>query len=97
MLPDWPTISSIRLKSPLVAEGKIVEPSELAFVTNEELIAELMRRKTFMGVVVHSESDWKHQDWGEERMFRVHFNGNLSIEEASRLLNRVASYIDCHC
>jgi hypothetical protein len=73
-----------------------VEPSELAFVTNEELIAELMRRRTFLGVVVHSESDWKHDAWGDERMFRVHFNGNLATEEASRLLNRVASYIDCH-
>jgi len=73
-----------------------VDPSELSFVTNEELIAELMRRKTFLGVVVHSESDWKHGGGGDERMFRVHFNGNLATEEASRLLNRVASYIDCH-
>jgi hypothetical protein len=70
--------------------------SELSFVTNEELIAELMRRQTFLGVVVHSEADWKHDCWGDERNFRVHFNGNLATEEASRLLNRVAHYIDCH-
>jgi hypothetical protein len=73
-----------------------VEPSELTFVTNEELIAELMRRKTFLGVVVQSEGDCKNGLWGDERMFHVHFNENLATEEASRLLNRVASYIDCH-
>jgi hypothetical protein len=74
-----------------------VEPSDLAFVTNQELIAELMRRKTFLGVVVHSETDWKQDGWGDQRMFRVHFSGNLETEEASRLLSRVANYIDCHC
>ncbi len=73
-----------------------MEPSDLAFVTNQELIAELMRRKTFLGVVVHSDTDWKGGQWGEERNFRVHFNGNLATEEASRLLSRVASYIDYH-
>ena len=73
-----------------------MDSSDLAFFTNEELVAELMRRKTFLGVVVQSESDWKHDGWGEERTFRVHFNDNLATEEASRLLNRVSSYIDCH-
>jgi hypothetical protein len=73
-----------------------VEPSELSFVTNEELIAELMRRQTFLGVVVHCDTDWKGGEWGAERNFRVQFNGNLETEEASRLLNRVAHYIDCH-
>jgi hypothetical protein len=73
-----------------------VEPTELSFVTTGELIAELMRRRTFLGVVVHSESDWKGGDWGERRNFRVHFNRNLQAEEASRLLNRVAEYIDVH-
>jgi len=75
-----------------------VEPSELSFVTNEELIAELMRRQTFLGVVVHSEAEWRGGAWGEERNFRVHLNGNLETEQASRLLSRVAHYIDCyHC
>jgi hypothetical protein len=73
-----------------------LEASELTFATNEELIAELMRRQTFLGVVVHSERDWKGDDWGDERNFRVHFNGNLEAEETSRLLSRVAQYIDCH-
>ena len=73
-----------------------VEPSDLSFVTNQELIAELMRRKTFLGVVVHSETDWKGADWGDERNFRVHFNDNLATEQASRLLSRVANYLDCH-
>jgi len=72
-----------------------VDSSELAFYTNEELISELMRRRTFLGVVVQSESEWKDDQWGDERTFRVHFNGNLATEEAGRLLSRVASYIDC--
>jgi hypothetical protein len=73
-----------------------VEPSELSFVPNDELIAELMRRRTFLGVVVQSESDWKQGDWGQERTFKVHFNENLATEQASRLLNRVAEFIDYH-
>jgi hypothetical protein len=80
-----------------VSRRNRVEPSELSFVTNEELIAELMRRKTFLGVVVQSETDLKAGNWGAERNFLVHFNGNLETEEASRLLNRVSSYLDCHC
>ena len=73
-----------------------MDSSDLTFVTNDELIAELMRRKTFLGIVVRSESDWKQDEWGAERTFRVHFNDNLVTEQASRLLNSVASYIDSH-
>jgi hypothetical protein len=84
-------------RGPIFLEWRaIVDSTELAFFTNDELIAELMRRKTFLGVVVQSESDWKQDQWGEERTFRVHFNKNLVTEEASRLLGRVASYMDCH-
>ena len=86
-----PLLQRIRTNGVLV-----VEPSELTFVTNEELIAELMRRNTFLGVVIQSETDLKQANWGEERNFRVHFNGNLATEEASRLMSRCASYIDVH-
>ena len=69
--------------------------SELAFYTSDELIQELMRRKTFYGCVIHSAEDHKHDAW-EERTFRVHFNQNLDQLHAGRLLDRVAEYINLH-
>jgi hypothetical protein len=71
-----------------------MQSSELAFFTAQELIEELMRRKTFMGVVVHSPQDWKDGRWGDGRTFKVHFNENLESSQASRLLTRVADYMD---
>ncbi len=72
-----------------------MQSTDLAFVTCEELIQELMRRKTFFGCVVHSTEDHKHEAW-EERMFRVHYNENLDSCRAGRLLDRVAEYISVH-
>ena len=71
--------------------------SELAFYTAKELIDELMRRKTFLGVVVHSDEEMKASRWGDERLFKVHFNENLDSVQASRLLDTVSEYMDLHC
>ena len=73
-----------------------MEPSELTFFTTQELIAELMSRRTFLGVVVHSEEELKQDPWSEERTFKVHFNGNLDSGKASRLLDTVSEYMDLH-
>jgi hypothetical protein len=73
-----------------------VDSSELSFFTAQELIAELMRRKTFLGVVIQSEKEWRGEGWGEERPFHVHFNSNLETAEASRLLGRVSEYLNLH-
>lgn len=74
-----------------------MEAGELAFYSTEELVGELLKRTTFLGVVVHSEDDWKGDSWGEERTFKVQFNSNLDTAEASRLLGRVAEYLNLHC
>lgn len=74
-----------------------MEAGELAFYSTEELVNELLKRTTFLGVVVHTEDDWKGNDWGEERTFKVRFNSNLETAEASRLLGRVAEYLNLHC
>lgn len=73
-----------------------MESADLAFVSTQELIDELMRRNTFLGVVVHSEQEWKGDAWGDERTFKVHFNSNLDTVEASRLLSRVSEYLNLH-
>jgi hypothetical protein len=73
-----------------------MQPSELELFTTQELVEELMRRQTFYGVVVHSAENEKRADWGEERMFKVHFNQNLDSARASRLLTAVAEYMDWH-
>jgi len=76
--------------------------TELAFCTTKELIDELMRRKTFLGVIVHSQQEFRGQSWGDapqgdERMFKVHYNSNLDSVKAARLLDTVAEYMDLHC
>jgi hypothetical protein len=65
--------------------------SGLELYTAEELIAELMRRTTFLGVVVHSEDEFKNRQWHDERIFKVHYNANLNREEAGRLLDAVTA------
>jgi hypothetical protein len=71
-----------------------MEPSDLAFFTSQELIDELMRRKTFLGVVIHSDQELRNSDWSQEKVFKVRFNENLDALKASRLLGRVSQYID---
>jgi hypothetical protein len=66
---------------------------DLELFTTQELIDELLRRKTFLGVVVHSETELRGS-WDEEHLFRVHFNENLTTAETSRLLEIMAESID---
>lgn len=73
-----------------------MDPKELSFFTTQELIAELMRRKTFMGVVVHSSEEVRGQVWEDERTFKVHFNDNLDTLGASRLLDTVAEHMSIY-
>lgn len=68
--------------------------AELSFFTTQELIAELMRRQTFLGVVVHAEDEQRGQSWDGARSFNVHFNGNLGPTEVSRLLDTVAEHME---
>jgi hypothetical protein len=74
-----------------------VEPSELELYTTQELIAELMRRKTFLGVVVHSEEQLKAGPWTGERVFKVHHTANLNASEAGRLLEVVTQHVERRC
>jgi hypothetical protein len=61
-------------------------PDELELVPTPSLIAELVRRTTFLGVVVQASEEYR-KPWTEgERSFRVHYNGNLDDDEARRLL-----------
>jgi hypothetical protein len=68
-------------------------PTDLSLVPVKELIDELMRRTTFLGVVVHSVDDYKGR-WQGEKNFRLHFNSNLTVDETSGLLDAVSKYID---
>ena len=70
-----------------------MESTELAFVSTQDLIAELMRRQTFLGVVIHSENEAKEVGWKEEQRFKVHFNHHLDVKSASRLLEAVSEYM----
>ena len=67
---------------------------DLALFTSQELIEELMRRKTFLGIVLHSEQEAKTDAWPEQRMFRVHLSASLDTEQAGRLLGVVADHLD---
>lgn len=70
-----------------------MEPDDLEFYSTRQLIDELMRRTTFLGVVVHAE-DEARGDWVGEKTFRVHHNANLDADQAGRLLGVVSEYID---
>ncbi len=70
-----------------------MQPTELELYTIRELIDELLRRQTFLGVIVHSEEELK-KEWQGERMFKVRFNDNLNAGEACRLLGRVEEYME---
>ena len=72
-----------------------MEPSALELFTTRELVDELMRRRTFLGVVIHSEEELKGE-WEGERTFQVHFNDNLSSGQATRLLEAIAEYMEEH-
>jgi hypothetical protein len=68
--------------------------SELAFCTTTELIEELVRRKTFLGVVVHAETEHRDHTWKGDKVFQVRFNANLDSGEACRLLEVVTAHLD---
>jgi hypothetical protein len=67
--------------------------SGLEFFTSQELIHELVNRKTFLGVIVHSHEDLK-ESWQGERVFQVHFNDNLDASRASRLMEILADRME---
>ncbi len=69
-------------------------PSELELCTTSELIDELVRRNTFLGVVVHAEDDCRAKRWPGEKVFRVRFNENLKPDEAGRLLEVVVGHME---
>ena len=68
--------------------------AELAFFTTQELIDELMRRNTFLGVIVHSEEELKYGRWRGQRYFKVQHNANLKTPEVARLLGVVSEYVE---
>lgn len=70
--------------------------SELAFYSTQELVDELLRRQSFLGVIVQAADDNRQNSWPEERTFKVQFNNNLSTEQAGRLLDVVAEYMNIH-
>jgi len=71
-----------------------MQPSDLELCTIKDLIDELMRRPTFLGVVIHSEQELKHRPWQGEHTFKVHFNANLQAEEVHRLLDTIADRLE---
>ena len=71
-----------------------MQEADLAFFTPQELVDELMRRKTFLGVVVRSENEIRNGQWGDERIFKVQFNENLDSTQVSRLLDVVVDYLN---
>jgi hypothetical protein len=73
-----------------------MQPSDLEFYTTNELVAELMRRKTFLGLVVHSEGDFRETTWKGEKVFKVRVSRNLDLAEAGRLLDIVAERMAQH-
>jgi hypothetical protein len=73
----------------------VMNPAPIELFTTKELVNELMNRRTFLGVVIHSEKELKGE-WPGEGTFQVHFNSNLDTGQAARLLDAVAQYMSMH-
>jgi hypothetical protein len=71
-----------------------MQAADLELFSTEELIAELMRRQTFLGVVVQSVDEHKEPQWSGQGAFKVHYNSNLDAEQACRLLEAVTESMD---
>jgi hypothetical protein len=69
---------------------------ELAFYTTTDLIEELMRRKTFLGVVFHSDAEYRGGAWKAGKVFKVHLNANMDGGQAGRLLEAVSAHLERH-
>jgi hypothetical protein len=67
-----------------------MDPNELAFYSSRDLIDELLRRESFLGVIVHSAEETRGRGWTGNKAFQVRFNSNLDMDAAGRLLNLVA-------
>lgn len=67
--------------------------SGLEFFTTKELVDELMRRKTFLGIIIHAEDEHRGRSIGD-RVYKVHFNDNLDAPQAGRLLDVIAERMD---
>jgi hypothetical protein len=70
-----------------------MNPSELEYFSSQELVDELVRRQSFLGVIIHAVGETRGQGWIGNKDFQVRFNENLDAETASRLLNVVAEGI----
>ena len=55
-----------------------MQPDDLELCTTEQLVEELMRRQTFLGVLIHSEQDWKDH-WVGSRNFKVRFKDLIEM------------------
>ena len=62
-----------------------MQVTDLELYTTKELVGELMRRKTFLGVVVHSEEDHKDRRWMGEKVFPSHPAGEWNAQSAAEL------------
>jgi hypothetical protein len=69
-------------------------PNQLELASTEELIAELMCRPTFMGIIVHSKQEIREPWTQGVRAFRVRFNDNLDEGAARRLLAAVSEQFE---
>jgi hypothetical protein len=71
-----------------------MQAGDLELFATEQLIAELMRRRTFLGVVVQSVDEHKESEWSGKGAFKVHYNSNLDVDQACRLLEAVTESMD---
>jgi hypothetical protein len=66
------------------------EINDLEFYSIEELINEIIKRKTFQGIIIHTEGDCKENKWRGIKDFKVHWNNNLQKHEASQILENMS-------
>tara|TARA_Y100000034_G_scaffold82375_1_gene98700 strand:+ start:4219 stop:4464 length:246 start_codon:yes stop_codon:yes gene_type:complete len=70
-----------------------LDENELAFYTNEELVQELMKRETFLGMVVYADSPESISDDDIQADFKLYGKG-FSPQQAQSLLSNIVDQID---
>ena len=58
--------------------------TDLAYYTTGQLIAELLKRKTFVGIVIRSPLEDRQQE--EHKQWHLHHTSNITLEQAHNVL-----------
>jgi len=73
---------------------------DLAFATNQELVRELMKRHSFVGVLIYRPQtmhQWKERGKNLSGKYKEIRTPNLTLKEAAQITRKAADVLDKRC